>query len=126
MAAPGARKAPRAASHGHTLPPSRAALRRDSQPQEEYMRDLLQFDSMVTPKIITFIYWVLLAASAIGGLVLLGKGLGVMKYSGFAGFGMIVAAPILVVVLALLARIYCEIMIVLFKINEALQDIRRK
>jgi len=90
------------------------------------MRDLLQFDSMVTPKIITFIYWVLLAASAISGLVLLGKGLGVMKYSGFAGFGMIVAAPILVVVLALLARIYCEIMIVLFKINEALQDIRRK
>lgn len=90
------------------------------------MRDLLQFDSMVTPKIITFIYWVLLAACAISGLVLLGKGLGVMKYSGFAGFGMIVAAPILVVVLALLARIYCEIMIVLFKINEALQEIRRK
>lgn len=90
------------------------------------MRDLLQFDSMVTPKIITFIYWVLLAACAISGLVLLTKGLGVMKYSGFAGFGMIVAAPILVVVLALLARIYCEIMIVLFKINEALQEIRRK
>ena len=49
-----------------------------------------------------------------------------MEYSGFAGFGMIVAAPILVLFMALVSRIYCEIMIVLFKINEALQDIRNK
>jgi len=90
------------------------------------MRDLLHFDSMVTPRIITFIYWLLLAGSAILGLVLLSRGLGVMKYSGFAGFGMIVAAPILVVASALLARIYCEIMIVLFKINEALQVMRER
>ena len=39
---------------------------------------------------------------------------------------MIVAAPILVLFMALVSRIYCEIMIVLFKINEALQDIRNK
>jgi hypothetical protein len=90
------------------------------------MRDWLYFDTMVTPKIITFLYWLLLAVSAIGGLVLLTKGFGVMKYSGFAGFGMIIAAPILAVFMAFVARIYCEIMIVLFKINEALQDIRRK
>lgn len=90
------------------------------------MRDWLYFDTMVTPKIITFLYWLLLAVSAIGGLVLLTKGFGVMKYSGFAGFGMIIAAPILAVFMAFVARIYCEIMIVLFKINEALQGIRRK
>lgn len=90
------------------------------------MRDLLHFDSMITPKIITFIYWLLLAAAAISGLVLIVKGFGIMKYSGFAGFGMVVAAPILALFLAFLARIYCEIMIVLFKMNEALQDIRKK
>lgn len=90
------------------------------------MRSWLYFDTMVTPKIITFIYWLLLACSAIGGLVLISKGFGVMKYSGFAGFGMVIAAPILAVLMALVARIYCEIMIVLFKINEALQDIREK
>ncbi len=90
------------------------------------MRNFLYFDSMVTPKIITFIYWLLLAGAAISGLALMFKGFGVMKYSGFAGFGMVVAAPILTVFSALLARIYCEIMIVLFKINEALQDIRKK
>ena len=90
------------------------------------MRDLLFFDAMVTPKIVTLIYWLLLAASAVMGLVLLFKGFGMMKYSGFAGFGMVVAAPILVAASALLARIYCEIMIVLFKMNEALQHIRSK
>ena len=90
------------------------------------MRSWLFFDTMVTPKIITFIYWVLLACAAIGGLVLMSRGFGVMKYSGFAGFGMIIAAPILAVIMAFVARIYCEIMIVLFKINEALQDIRSK
>jgi len=90
------------------------------------MRDFLYFDSMITPKIITFIYWLLLAAAAIAGLTLVGKGFKMMDYSGFAGFGMIVAAPILTLFMALVARIYCEIMIVLFKINEAAQDIRRK
>ena len=90
------------------------------------MRDLLFFDAMVTPKIVTLIYWLLLAASAVMGLVLLSKGFGMMKYSGFAGFGMVVAAPILAVASALLARIYCETMIVLFKMNEALQHLRNK
>jgi hypothetical protein len=90
------------------------------------MRDLLHFDSMVTPRIITFIYWLLLAGAAIAGFWLLSKGLGVMKYSGIAGFGIIMSAPLLVGVLALAARINCEVMIVLFKINEALQDMRHR
>lgn len=90
------------------------------------MRNYLYFDAMITPKIITFIYWLMLAGAVIAGLVMLSKGFTVMKYSGFAGFGMIVVAPIMVVAMALVSRIYCEMMIVLFKMNEALQDIRRK
>ena len=90
------------------------------------MRDWLHFDSMVTPKIVTFVYWLLLAASIIAGLVLLSRGLAVMKYSGFAGFGMIIAAPLFAALMAFVARIYCEMLIVLFKMNEALQEIRRK
>lgn len=90
------------------------------------MRDLLNFDSMVTPKIIVFIYWLLLAASAIGGVVVLFSGFGAMRYSFFTGLGIAIVAPIVFLLSALLARIYCEVMIVLFKINEALQDIRKK
>lgn len=90
------------------------------------MRELLHFDSMVTPKIIVFIYWLLLAASAIAGLVVLFSGLGTMRHAFFAGLGIAIVAPIAFLLSALVARIYCEVMIVLFKINEALQDIRRK
>jgi hypothetical protein len=90
------------------------------------MRTWLHFDTMVTPKIITFIYWLMLAGAALTGFTLLFKGFGAMRYSGFAGFGMVVCAPLVAAMIALLARIYCELMIVLFKMNEALQDIRRK
>ncbi len=90
------------------------------------MRNWLYFDTMITPRIITLIYWLMLAVSVIFGLVMLFRGFGMMKYSGFAGFGMVVAAPIFVAFSALMARIYCEIMIVLFKINEALQEMRHK
>lgn len=90
------------------------------------MRQWLYFDSMVTPKIITILYWVLLAGAAITGLVLLLKGFGSMRYSVFAGFGMVIAAPLAAGLLGLGARVYCEILIVLFKMNEALQAIRSK
>jgi hypothetical protein len=89
-------------------------------------RELLFFDSMVTPKIITFIYWLLLAAAVLGGLSTVVTAFGMFRYNGWAGFGMLVVSPFVVILGVLVARIYCEIMIVLFKINEALQDIRRK
>ena len=90
------------------------------------MRDLLQFDTMITPKIITLVYWLLLIGCAITGLVMLVTAFGMMKHSALAGLGMLVLAPIVTVLNAVLARIYCEIMIVLFKMNEALQVIRNR
>lgn len=87
------------------------------------MRDLLYFDAMITPKIITFIYWLMLAGIVLGGLVMLGTG-----FSQGLGTGImfLIFVPLVMVFGALLARIYCEIMIVMFKMNEALQDIRNK
>lgn len=90
------------------------------------MKQYLYFDDMISPKVITFIYWLLLLGVAFGGLAMLVSAFGLMKYNGFAGFGMLVLVPLVVVAGALLVRIYCEVMIVLFKINEALQDIRLK
>ena len=66
------------------------------------MRTWLHFDTMVTPKIITFIYWLMLAAAAFTGITLLFKGFGTMRYSGFAGLGMVVCAPIVAVFIALM------------------------
>lgn len=84
------------------------------------MRDLLFLDKMITPTIITFIYWLALLAAVIAGL---GTMFGGMGGHGFLGFLM----GILVIVFgAIGARIWCELLIVLFRMNEALQEMRRK
>lgn len=91
------------------------------------MRDLLFLHSMVTPKIITFIYWILLAAIAVGALMIMASGVKAMDFSVMAGLGTIfVATPAFVVLAALVARLYCEVTIVLFRMHESLLEIRSK
>lgn len=71
------------------------------------------FDKMLTPTIITFVYWLLLIGCVIGGLVTM------FRTSFFAGlFGMAVGL--------LFSRIWCELLIVLFKMNDALQAIKNR
>ncbi len=77
------------------------------------MKDILYFDNMLTPKIITFIYWILVIAVVLSGLRAVFNG------EILTGFGLIVGGSIAV-------RVWCELMIVFFKMNEALQDIRKK
>ncbi|MDP4536778.1 DUF4282 domain-containing protein [Alkalimonas collagenimarina] len=77
------------------------------------MKDILFFDSMLTPKIITFVYWLLLL-----GVLL--SGLGTMfTTSFFAGLGILIFGAIGV-------RIWCELLIVLFKIHENLRRLADK
>lgn len=75
-------------------------------------RDFFFLDKMLTPKVITFIYWLMLLAVLIGGVVYL-----------FQNFliGLIVLLCGVVAV-----RIWCELAIVFFKMNEALQAIRNR
>ncbi len=76
------------------------------------IKDFLFFDKMVMPKVITFIYWLALIGCVIGGLV-------TMFQSCLTGLMIIIGG-------AIAARLYGELVIVLFKMNEALQDIRNK
>ena len=80
------------------------------------MKDIFFFDSMLTPKIITFVYWLMLVACLVSGL-----GSMFSEYGGgiFAGLGIIVGG-------AIGSRIWCELLIVLFKIHENLQKIANK
>lgn len=76
-------------------------------------RDLLFFDKMIVPKVIQVLYWVLLVFCVIAGL-------GVMfTQSFFLGLVVLVVMPLVV-------RIYSELMMVIFKMNEALQTIKTK
>lgn len=76
-------------------------------------KDVLFFDKMLTPQVITVVYWVLLVVVVIGGI-------GTMFVQSFI-------AGIIGIILGLLfARIWCELLIVLFKMNDALQAIRNR
>ena len=80
------------------------------------MKEIFIFNKMLTPKIITVVYWLLLLGSV-------GAGLSAM-FSGYqndyvGGIGIIVGGVIG-------SRIWCELMIVLFKINENMQKLVNK
>lgn len=83
------------------------------------MNDILVFDKMLTPKIITFVYWFLLFSAVLGGLGTIFGGYGFTLGKFFMGILFTVGGVIG-------ARIWCELLIVLFKMNEALQDMRNK
>lgn len=78
-------------------------------------RSIFFFDTMLTPKIITLVYWLLLAASVIGGITFMFGPFGGF----FKGLGIIILG-------VLGSRIYCELLIVLFKINENIQALVKK
>ncbi len=84
------------------------------------MRSVLFFESMITPKIITALYWTLLAAAAAAGVV---TALSLGPAPGFPGVaaGLVVAAGG-----AFAARVGCELLVVLFKINEHLQAVSNR
>ena len=84
------------------------------------MKNVLFFDSMLTPKIITFVYWLMLFAAIVGGIGSMFSGYDGLSFSSFL-MGLVYA-----VVGAIGARIWCELLIVLFKMNEALQELRHK
>jgi hypothetical protein len=75
------------------------------------MQGLLNFDDMLTPKIITIVYWIALVGVVLSGLFTI--------FGGAGNFLMNLLMGLLIIVFGgLLVRIYCELMIVLFKINE--------
>ena len=83
------------------------------------MKDILFFDNMLTPKIITFVYWLILL-----GVVIFGVGT-MFGYGGFT-VGKFFTGLLSIAFGAIVARIWCELSIVLFKMNEALQELRHK
>ncbi|MCI0917810.1 DUF4282 domain-containing protein [Pseudomonas stutzeri] len=80
------------------------------------MKDIFFFDSMLTPKIIIFIYWLGLISVVIGaiGSIFISYGGGFWSGLGILLFGLIAT------------RVWCELLIVLFKINEDLQKIANR
>jgi hypothetical protein len=82
------------------------------------MRDFLAFRTMVAPLIIQIIFWIGVAACIIAGLG------GIFSASGPRP-GIQIGTGLLVLFLGpLVVRIYCEILIIFFRINETLTEIK--
>jgi hypothetical protein len=83
------------------------------------MKDFLAFRTMLTPIIIQAVFWLGVAICVIVGLVFILSGVG--QYGG----GPNVLKGVLLLLLGPIAvRIYCEILIIFFRINETLTEIK--
>jgi len=81
------------------------------------VKDFLEFRTMITPIIIQIIFWLGVAACIVMGLIFIVAGIKYDARSGVAGFAILILGPVVV-------RIYCEILIIFFRINETLMEIK--
>lgn len=84
------------------------------------MGKFLKFEKMITPIFIQIIFWISFVGVIISGVAMVGYG--VISSSGsfieiIIGISTLFLCPIII-------RIYCEMLIVIFKIQESLIDIR--
>lgn len=84
------------------------------------VKEFLHFDRMISGDIIKYVYWILSGLCVIGGVITLLGSLAAGEIGGvFAALLVAILGPVLI-------RIYCELMIVLFKIYETLTIIKNK
>ncbi len=95
-------------------------------------KDFLNFERMITPVIIKVLFYIGLISSAIGGItVFFGAVIGGIREGGFGsvvlGFlGGLIGGVLVATLGALLTRIYAELLILFFRINETLTDIKKE
>ena len=82
--------------------------------------DFLTFKKMITPIIIQILFWVLAGLAIILGLVGILKG----ATSSFGGGSQVLGGLLMLVLGPIAVRVYCEILIVIFRMNETLGEIR--
>ena len=98
----------------HQIPPQQSPPTPDmTGNQGNTWRDFLLFKKMITPVIIMILFWVGVAICIISSIAMMAKGNGVQAVMGFM---VLVLGPVMV-------RIYCEILILFFRMNATLTDI---
>jgi len=91
-------------------------------------RNFLSFERMITPVIITILFWIGLIVVALSAIYVFFSGI----YNGINGdgFGAVLGGlfggPLVFVLGGLMVRIYAELLILAFRINETLTDIKNE
>ena len=78
------------------------------------MHDYLTFEKMIAPILIQVIFWIGVVVVVLSGIVTLFS----------AGFQGVIAGLLIIIVGPLVVRIYCELLIVLFRIYDHVREIR--
>lgn len=92
-------------------------------------QQLISFDKMITPTIIKVLFWIGVGISSLFGIITIFTGLAQMFSGygeGFIGFITMIIGLIVIGVGILASRIYCELLIVVFKMHESLVSINQK
>jgi hypothetical protein len=85
------------------------------------VQDYLTFKKMVTPLVIQIVFWLLVTLTVLVGLFTIMKGADAPRGGGetmFKGLLTIIIGPLII-------RIYCELLIVIFSINDTLMDTKK-
>ena len=91
-------------------------------------RSFLSFDKMITPVIIKILFYIGIAAALIGGVVVFFGGIitAIQQTNFAAALGGIIGGPLVAFLGVLMARVYAELLIVVFQIHENLVAIKHK
>ncbi len=83
------------------------------------MEDFLKFRKMFTPVIIQILFWIGVGVSVIAGLVQIGT-----AFSRYGSAVSVLTGLLTIVLGPVVVRIYCELLILFFRMNETLTEIR--
>lgn len=84
------------------------------------MGGYLSFDKMITPIFIKIAFWLGVIGSLIGGVGMMISGI----LSDQFGFFQILGGLFILLVGPLIVRIYCELLIILFKMHQSMNEIK--
>ncbi|MGQ4003036.1 DUF4282 domain-containing protein [Francisellaceae bacterium CB299] len=81
-------------------------------PALTFLKKFISFNDFITPSIIVFIFWLSLVGISLSGIVAI-------------FFGNFIYGIIEIIFGAVFTKVFCEMLIVLFKINENLKEIAK-
>lgn len=83
------------------------------------MEDFFSFRKMITPLIIKILFWVGVAFSVIAGLVII-----ISSFTARGGGGLFLYGLLIILLGPVITRIYCEILILFFRMHDSLIEIK--
>lgn len=84
------------------------------------MGKFITFERMITPIFIQLLFWISFIAIIISSFIMIGYGI----VSSQGSWMHVVGGIIFIFISPIVLRVYCEILIVVFKMQQALNDIR--